>query len=257
MHFIASARSFWSARRVFDSLDRTPCNAPDDYLDLRLISRGVEHYHIGRHNPAPSHRMNFRPAVRYRFRSQFGWQRCVEAAIRQRVHLGEFSADQKCLGWPSCLDGVQPEPTGARHGDRVWRLLDMWQGEQYCSHIGDDHRRWVLIEFSVLISSGAGCDKVANCPFHPRSGFVSRPERKDEAEHSSPTCRPAPGYPDNINDSHILGKVKQILREAKQTTNSNNGEHGQNGEIRLQAFHDCSLSANLRSTKRASVSLTC
>ena len=44
---------------------------------------------------------------------------------------------------------------------------------------------------------------------------------------------PHPGQPDNINDSHILRKVKQILRKAKQATDSNKEEHGQDGEIRL------------------------
>ena len=44
--------------------------------------------------------------------------------------------------------------------------------------------------------------------------------------------------------------MKQILRKAKQATDSNKEEQGQDGEIGFWALHDYSFYTNLMSTKR-------
>jgi hypothetical protein len=69
------------------------------------------------------------------------------------------------------------------------------------------------------------------CALGFRSDLVSRYEGKDEAEQSSPTGRSTARQSDHIHHSHILRKVKQILRKANQATDSNDEEQGQDGEI--------------------------
>jgi hypothetical protein len=66
------------------------------------------------------------------------------------------------------------------------------------------------------------------------SGPVSCPEREDEADNGSPTCRPTPGQPDSINDSHILRKVEQ-------SHDSDKEKQSHDDEIGSRALHDCLL----------------
>src|SRR5215510_13719877 len=70
---------------------------------------------------------------------------------------------------------------------------------------------------------------------HWPSGLFSCHDCPDEANKCGSACRATSGYPNDLNDPHVM-------REASNAPSANNHEHRQDGYIRSKSFHTYILS---------------